>query len=1221
MTNPTCTVNPSFVYTRYPCDLDDPRPSVDSKGLPVTVDLQTAVKGEVVNRQRESILAVEGELGTKPSGTYTTVKDRLDAMDVAIANTGNPITISLNSAAVSTGVTNINFSGSGIDSITASAPTTVDVVISGGGSPVSSAVIFDTTIDANNIRSDRTFQSPIDNTQVGITNLGSDTSGLTFGAIGSYSTISGGDLNSTNGSCSVISGGYNNIIGWQNEFGSTVSDYSAINGGGDNRIGYQDLDDEGWVETYAGGYNAIFGGYSNGIAFAESSFILGGESNRFEQDGEFGVNNSTYCFISGYSNKIQNSNYCGLYAGSNNSLISSIDPYSGLTVANTYTGIFAGYDNTAKGSTYCGIFSGSSNTIEASDKSFILGYSNTITSSGYSTISGGYNNKITSGSYGFIGSGDSNTIAGGGDNFIGSGAYNLIYGNSNYSSIVNGNTNLLIGGSHNTTSGYFNFIGDSATLVTEPTFNIIFGNTNQAGYYNYQQNTTTETGVTIGGFGALLPDSAHENFIVGGNNVIEGGGNNTITGNSNKTWTFGLDKSNNFVSGAFNLVASSYVTVTGFQNIATGDYSVVQGKNAYSKRDCQLAKASYQFNQIGDAQKGEIILQGQNTDGYGSDIVLQASAATTGIRLDDGQTYDINARTLIVSSTNNIIAAESRARFINDLVLHQTDSIAVIDEDNETLAFANGTGWSVAYSVENNVTINSGIFASIGVMSGTGAGFDGTTEYGGVWIHFTIKDAVTRLPYIGNYNCDFITISGSSIPANNGTYSAYIADGRRVEISNDNIEGPDTSSIDWTLTFLPRAFYNTNIQDRVAICSDNAVLISGLTNMSANSVGRYLTISGAANSDNNGTFKIIAFISPSVVLIENMVAVYDGYENIPDINNGSLSWAEKESRLEVTIPSTADQRDRKAISTIEWREISNTTQIMMGLQPNFDIPDPSSYFSLRPNNTLTDAGSGEVFVTLTSGDIYTSDMVGKYITIKDATDPQNNGLFLITAFVIDTVIKIYNPVAVFPSGNVSAWYTEPNSALYTHKKLQYGSEVIFDVYPPELQNYTYGDPLNTTTSLGVCLRSCYSSPSFSGNDGAGNIITFTKIQTMALSDGYYDFYVSDKSFSNTSADSLSITAQPDGQAEITAYDPATGIATIDYMTSDGSGIMTTDSVGRYIDIYDADLDGYATIALKPYLITEYISDSSVKAYIPQAEAGVTFSWVERKKVTIQISVL
>ena len=81
-TNPPvpCGSNPSYTYTRYPCDQDDPRPG-DTRGLPVSIDLQTPVKSEVVNRHREAILAIEGELGIQPSGTYGTVRARLDALE------------------------------------------------------------------------------------------------------------------------------------------------------------------------------------------------------------------------------------------------------------------------------------------------------------------------------------------------------------------------------------------------------------------------------------------------------------------------------------------------------------------------------------------------------------------------------------------------------------------------------------------------------------------------------------------------------------------------------------------------------------------------------------------------------------------------------------------------------------------------------------------------------------------------------------------------------------------------------------------------------------------------------------------------------------------------------------------------------------------------------------------------------------------------------------
>ena len=67
-------------YTKYPTELDD------STSLPPTVDLVTPVKGEVPNRIRDAVLAIESELGTNPSSTYSNVKDRLDSIELNISN-------------------------------------------------------------------------------------------------------------------------------------------------------------------------------------------------------------------------------------------------------------------------------------------------------------------------------------------------------------------------------------------------------------------------------------------------------------------------------------------------------------------------------------------------------------------------------------------------------------------------------------------------------------------------------------------------------------------------------------------------------------------------------------------------------------------------------------------------------------------------------------------------------------------------------------------------------------------------------------------------------------------------------------------------------------------------------------------------------------------------------------------------------------------------------
>ena len=65
--------------------------------------------------------------------------------------------------------------------------------------------------------------------------------------------------------------------------------------------------------------------------------------------------------------------------------------------------------------------------------------------------------------------------------------------------------------------------------------------------------------------------------------------------------------------------------------------------------------------------------------------------------------------------------------------------------------------------------------------------------------------------------------------------------------------------------------------------------LTGLTGMTTESVGRFLTISGAATGANNGTFLIAAFISATSVQIVNASAV------APDGNNGAITWTERAS--------------------------------------------------------------------------------------------------------------------------------------------------------------------------------------------------------------------------------------------------------------------------------------------------------------------------------------
>lgn len=64
--------------SNYPASLDN------SLSLPVVVDENTVIMARVINRLRDSIIAIEGELGVNPASVYTTVRNRLDILTTAV---------------------------------------------------------------------------------------------------------------------------------------------------------------------------------------------------------------------------------------------------------------------------------------------------------------------------------------------------------------------------------------------------------------------------------------------------------------------------------------------------------------------------------------------------------------------------------------------------------------------------------------------------------------------------------------------------------------------------------------------------------------------------------------------------------------------------------------------------------------------------------------------------------------------------------------------------------------------------------------------------------------------------------------------------------------------------------------------------------------------------------------------------------------------------------
>ena len=126
-----------------------------------------------------------------------------------------------------------------------------------------------------------------------------------------------------------------------------------------------------------------------------------------------------------------------------------------------------------------------------------------------------------------------------------------------------------------------------------------------------------------------------------------------------------------------------------------------------------------------------------------------------------------------------------------------------------------------------------------------------------------------------------LSIQGAGIAGNNGVFviSTYIS---ATEVKVTDLYGyyPDPNgSLEWEN-------YNSGNTASITAVLSGIVTITGLANMTANSVGHFITISGSATPANNGTFLITTYVSATSVTYANAVAV------APDGNNGAIGWTE-----------------------------------------------------------------------------------------------------------------------------------------------------------------------------------------------------------------------------------------------------------------------------------------------------------------------------------------
>lgn len=185
---------------------------------------------------------------------------------------------------------------------------------------------------------------------------------------------------------------------------------------------------------------------------------------------------------------------------------------------------------------------------------------------------------------------------------------------------------------------------------------------------------------------------------------------------------------------------------------------------------------------------------------------------------------------------------------------------------------------------------------------------------------------------------------------------------------------------------------NANVQtgtssDTMTANTDGTVthVITGATFSATLSVGRYLTISGAVNASNNGTFRIVAYTSATTVKVFNPASTTE---------TTTITWTEKHGGANGSITAAGTG-------------------------------------GATPGRAIFSVSSGTPFVAPVAFPVNRGS-VGDRLTIIGATTGANNGTFMITRVISTTSVEIDNSAATTDAGNGTLSWAECSPTQQTY---------------------------------------------------------------------------------------------------------------------------------------------------------------------------------------------
>lgn len=285
-----------------------------------------------------------------------------------------------------------------------------------------------------------------------------------------------------------------------------------------------------------------------------------------------------------------------------------------------------------------------------------------------------------------------------------------------------------------------------------------------------------------------------------------------------------------------------------------------------------------------------------------------------------------------------------------------------------------------------------------------------------------------------------LTLAGES--GNNGAFTVTSNTSASVNVVSDAagfFPDSNSGSIEW-------AQYNAGATASITTVTGGVATLTGLQNLSANSVGRFLTITGAASAGNNGTFLIINFNSATSVDVANASAVAS------DGNNGAISWVERNPYV-VNDDFDFERTDRTAIKGVNYDQpVPNYTRpTLTGVNVPASLANIAGktldafarnvnrgQFKWAVEVTLTDLyGVGnfkhsdnvdQTGVPVFDAGPFTSDWNSCFVEVTDALT--GNELEVLAGLHIGERIfgVTYNGTSTSPNSVEIHWYSAPNGS-------------------------------------------------------------------------------------------------------------------------------------------------------------------------------------------------